>query len=417
MDSLRICGGNSLNGKFSVQGSKNAVLPILAASYLQDGRCVIENCPRIADVFTAAEILEGLGAKTSFEKNTMVVDTTGASGCEISDCVMGKMRSSVMFLGAILNRMGCAKISRPGGCDLGPRPVDIHVRSLEKLGVKILDEQGYLFCRAEKYLPSVLTLIFPSVGATENLMLYCAKQKGETLVVNAAREPEIVDLQNFLNRMGADIRGAGSDVIRIRGVEKLHGCTYTVMPDRIAAATYALACTSCGGDILIENAECGHMRIVLSVLEDMGAEVTQLDTGLRLQMKKRPRAPEVIKTLPYPGFPTDVQPVLTACLIGAEGTTVISETMFENRYKYTEELLRMGADITIDGRAAIVRGKKNLQGAAVRATDLRGGAALVLAGLHATGESVVQEVSYIDRGYESIEQVLASLGGDIRREL
>lgn len=414
MDSLRICGGRRLNGKFNVQGSKNAVLPILAAAYLQDGCCIIENCPRIADVFTAAEILEELGAKTSLKENTMIVDTTGASGCEISDRVMGKMRSSVMFLGAILNRMGCAKISRPGGCDLGPRPVDIHVRSLEKLGVRISAQQGYLYCKAEEYLPSVLTLIFPSVGATENVMLYCAKQKGETLIINAAREPEIVDLQNFLNQMGADIRGAGSDVIRIRGVEKLHGCTYAVMPDRIAAATYALSCTACGGDVLMENAESGHMRIVLSVLEDMGAEVLA-DEGLRIKMNHRPKAVEMIKTLPYPGFPTDVQPILTACLTCAEGTTVISETMFENRYKYAEELIRMGADVTIDGRSAVVRGRNKLQGAAVQATDLRGGAALVLAGLCADGESTVQHIGYIDRGYEAIEKVLASLGGNIQR--
>ncbi|MBE5039963.1 UDP-N-acetylglucosamine 1-carboxyvinyltransferase [Ructibacterium gallinarum] len=413
MRELTIYGGKPLAGQLRVQGSKNAVLPILAATLLTDEPCEIRNCPDLTDVHAALDILKSLGCRADYDGHTAVIHPSGAQGTAIPDDLMRRMRSSVMFLGAVLGRCRKACISYPGGCELGARPIDIHLRALRSLGVRLLEEGGYIHCCLEQFVPRTITFMFPSVGATENIMMLCAVSEGETILVNPAREPEIVDLQNFLNCMGADIVGAGTDCIRIRGVTRLHGCSYAVIPDRIAAATYACAAAACGGEILLTGVEPVHMRILLSVLRDMGAEITEEGEQIWMRMHRRPLAVSSVKTLPYPGFPTDDQAPLMAALLKAEGSSVISETIFENRFKHVGEFLRMGANIQIEGLNAIVRGVDRLHGAEVNAADLRGGAALVIAGLSAEGKTVVRQTCYIDRGYEDIAGAFQSLGGNI----
>lgn len=413
MQKIYICGGKPLEGLVRVQGSKNAVLPILAATLLTDEACIIQNCPNLTDVAMAFEILKSLGCDVSYDGGTAVVSASAACKAEVSDELMRSMRSSVMFLGALLGRCREACISYPGGCALGARPIDIHLSSMQRLGVDLNEDGECIRCSLKKFIPQKIILMFPSVGATENLMLLCAASKGETLLLNAAREPEIVDLQNFLNCMGADIAGAGTDMIRISGVKKLHGCTYSIIPDRIAAATYACGAAACGGEIVIENAEKQHLQIFLSVLKDMGAETEETGNRIIVRMRRRPKAVPAVKTLPYPGFPTDIQPLLMASLLKAEGTSVFSETIFENRFKHVGEFLRMGADIQVEGMNAIVRGR-DIHAAKVQAADLRGGAALVIAGLSAEGVTEVGNIEYINRGYENIAEAFKRLGGDIK---
>ena len=413
MRELIIYGGKPLAGQLRVQGSKNAVLPILAATLLTDEPCEIRNCPDLTDVHAALAILKSLGCHTQYDGHTAIIRPLGARGTDIPDELMRRMRSSVMFLGAVLGRCRKACISYPGGCELGARPIDIHLRALKSLGVRLLEEGGYIHCCLDEFVPRTITFMFPSVGATENIMMLCAVSKGETILVNPAREPEIVDLQNFLNCMGADIIGAGTDCIRIRGVPCLHGCSYAVIPDRIAAATYACAAVACGGEILLTGVEPVHMRIMLSVLRDMGAEISEGDEQLGIRMRRRPLAVSSVKTLPYPGFPTDAQAPLMAALLKADGSSVISETIFENRFKHVGEFLRMGANIQLEGLNAIVRGVDHLHGAVVNAADLRGGAALVIAGLSAEGKTEVRQTCHIDRGYEDVAGVFQSLGGNI----
>lgn len=412
MAKIYIDGGRPLNGRLKIQGSKNAVLPILAATLLTDEACVIENCPDLTDVRAAIEILKSLGSNVSYDGETAVISALSADGTEISDELMRLMRSSVIFLGALLGRCKNACIRYPGGCALGARPIDIHLNAMERLGVILQEEDGCIHCKLQKFCPQKITLMFPSVGATENLMLLCAISNGETVLLNAAREPEIVDLQNFLNSMGADIRGAGTDRIFIRGVKKLYGCTYAVIPDRIVAATYACGVVACGGEVLLEDAEPEHLQIFLSVLRDMGVEVTEEKRRIFVKVAKRVKAIPTIKTLPYPGFPTDIQPLLMAALLKADGTSVFSETIFENRFKHVAEFLRMGADIRVEGMNAVVKGKEIFP-AKLQASDLRGGAALVIAGLSATGKSEITNIDYINRGYEDIVGAFRNLGGKI----
>lgn len=413
MEKIYISGGKPLRGQLKVQGSKNAVLPILAATLLTDGTCIIKNCPDLTDVRAAFEILKSLGCEVSYNDGTAIINTGLASETKISDELMRTMRSSVMFLGALLGRHRRACINYPGGCALGARPIDIHLDNMKRLGVKLREDSGCISCRLDRFIPQKITLMFPSVGATENLMLLCAVSRGETILLNVAREPEIVDLQNFLNCMGADIKGAGTDVIRINGVKKLSGCTYTVIPDRIVAATFACGTVACGGEMVLEKTEPGHLQIFLSVLRDIGAKVEESENRLYISMEKRPKAVPSIKTLPYPGFPTDIQPILMAALLKADGTSVFSETIFENRFKHVGEFLRMGADIQVEGMNAIIRGR-NIHGAKVQAADLRGGAALVIAGLSTEGETLISNIDYIKRGYEDISKSFRSLGGDIQ---
>lgn len=413
MRRLSIYGGKPLKGQLRIQGSKNSVLPILAAALLTEDTCEIKNCPDLTDVRAAFEILRNLGCSVDYDGETALVHTAEADGTVIPNELMRKMRSSVMFLGAILGRFGHACISYPGGCELGARPIDIHLRALTRLGVEMREDGGYIRCLLREYMPQTITFMFPSVGATENVMLLCAVSPGETVLVNPAREPEIVDLQNFLNCMGADILGAGTDCIRIRGVKRLHGCSYMVIPDRIAAATYACAAAACGGEILLTQAEPMHLRMFLSVLRDMGTEVKTENETIWIAADGRPEAVPLVKTLPYPGFPTDIQPLLMAAMLKAKGSTVFNETIFENRFKHVGEFLRMGADVRIEGMNAIVHGVRRLHGAEVQAADLRGGAGLVIAGLSAEGKTLLTGAEHICRGYVKIDEAFRQLGARV----
>ena len=415
MCELIINGGNRLCGEVKIQGSKNASLPILAATLLTDERCVIHNCPNISDTKTAFEILNDLGADVISLRDYVIVRAKKLCNDKIPQDLMGRMRSSVMFLGAILARCGTAVICNPGGCNLGERPIDIHLRSLRRLGVRVCETNGWIFCSLGEKTAGEVTLLYPSVGATENIMLLCAGLDTSVRINNAAREPEIVDLQNFLNLMGADIRGAGTETITIYPSQGLHGCEYRVMPDRIVAATYACATAACGGEVSLVGAESGHMRIVNAALCAAGCEIKNNGSGILVCADSRPKAIEMIKTLPYPGFPTDVQPLLGAVLMTADGDSELCEAIFKKRFEYYSQLELMGADAEIKGNTLVIHGRERLFGAEVSAADLRGGAALIIAALAASGTTVVNNVHYIDRGYESIERDLKLIGADIMR--
>ncbi len=413
MRRITIGGGRPLRGEITVQGSKNSVLPILAATLLTEEPCEIRNCPDLTDVRAALEILESLGCRVAYDGETARIDPGSADGTVIPDDLMRRMRSSVMFLGAILGRNRVARIGYPGGCELGARPIDIHLRAISRLGGSLQEHGGFIQCRMDRYLPQTITLMFPSVGATENIMMLCTLLAGETVVVNPAREPEIVDLQNFLNSMGADIMGAGSDCIRIRGVKRLHGSSYGVIPDRIVAATYACSIVSSGGEILLNQVEPGHMRLFLAMLQDIGVQVKEEENRLWLKFRGRPNSISLVKTLPYPGFPTDMQPLLMGALLKSRGSTVFNETIFENRFRHAGEFLRMGGDVQVEGVSAIVHGVGRLHGADVCASDLRGGAGLVIAALGAEGRTRIEGVEHMERGYLSLAECFQKLGGDV----
>ncbi|MBQ2822965.1 MAG: UDP-N-acetylglucosamine 1-carboxyvinyltransferase [Oscillospiraceae bacterium] len=417
MQKLIINGGRRLNGEITVQGAKNAVLPVMAAAILCDGRVTLRNCPRITDTYCALRILKSLGCGGRFtDKNTVVIDSGGLASSEISDELMREMRSSVFFMGALTGRTGQCRISLPGGCDIGQRPVDIHIAALKKMGVTVTEDHGSLNCFCDGRLKGAeIALSFPSVGATENVILAAVTAKGTTELTNAAREPEIADLAEFLNRCGADIKGAGTSSITIHGREKLHGCEYEIMPDRICTATY-LACTAAaGGEILVKGCVPEHIRPVSSVFEQMGCSVYTCADRIYLSSQKPLKAADIVRTMVYPGFPTDCQAFVMAALCKAEGTSVFVENIFENRYHHAAELKRMGADIRVEGKVAVVRGVKRLYGAKTAASDLRGGAGLVTAALSAEGTSEISNIHFIDRGYEDIETVLTSVGADIKR--
>lgn len=416
MSQLLIRGGRPLSGEVSIQGAKNSVLPILAATILARGQVVLRGCPALRDVDASVRILRSLGCKACWEGEVLTVDTTGMDRCEISDTLMREMRSSAIFLGAILARCGQADISAPGGCELGPRPIDLHLAGLRDLGATIREEGGFLHCTAARLTGRELVLSLPSVGATENLMLAACGAEGTTMISNAAREPEIVDLQAFLNACGADVSGAGSSTITVRGGGALHGCEYHCIPDRIVAATYLCAAASAGGDVCLKGVRERHLATVIAALRQSGCEVRSDSGGVSCVCKWRLKAVRPVRTAPYPGFPTDAQAVLMAALLKSKGATVFEENIFENRYRHVDELIRMGADIRVSGRVAVVTGVDALSGASVRCTDLRGGAALCVAALAAEGESRIFEIGHIDRGYESIERDLQALGADIRRE-
>lgn len=415
MSELIINGGRNLNGTIKVQGSKNSALPIMAATLLTEGECVLENCPDISDVWAAAEILTELGARVCRRDDGLWICAADIKGSIIDESLMKKMRSSVMFMGAILARQGESVICYPGGCKIGKRPIDIHINSLRALGAEVDDIEGCIRCRLSKPCSGDVTLLYPSVGATENIMLMCAMSGKTVRIYNSAKEPEIVDLQNFLNLMGAKISGAGSDVIKIMPAKKLCGCRYKIMPDRIVAATYACGVAVCGGRVIIKGAEPEHLRIVLECLRMCGCLISCDDNHIEVVSEGRLNAIRGVKTLPYPGFPTDVQPLLCAALSRAKGTSAIDEIIFENRFEYIKQLKKMGADIAVENCRAEICGVERLRGAEVSAGDLRGGAALVLAGLSAQGVTTVSGVEYIDRGYEKIEENFRRLGGDIYR--
>ncbi len=419
MAEIVINGGNKLNGKVLLQGAKNSVLPVLAGAVLCDGECVIHNCPNLSDVQTSIKILRGLGAKVSFSQNTITVNCSGINGCEmefyeIPEPLMREMRSSVVFLGGIIGRMKKAIISSPGGCELGPRPIDLHLSSLKKMGVSIVEEHGFLNCVAENgIIGEEIHLAFPSVGATENIILAAATAKGLTVIHNAAREPEISDLADFLNSAGARIYGSGSDTIYIHGVDKLHGTTHTIIPDRIVAATYMSAATITGGEVEISHIMPSHMVMILHTFRESGCEILVKGKSLKIKAPKKLLRVPTTRSLVYPGFPTDAGPLLISMLTKAEGTSVYVENIFENRFRYINELNRLGAKIKTEGKVAVIEGVNSLSGAGVVCPDLRGGAALIVAALAANGKSEIDNISHVNRGYENIVGVLQGLGADI----
>ena len=415
MSQLFIRGGGRLRGEVTVQGAKNSVLPILAATLLTGDTVELRGCPRLRDVDASVRILESLGCEAHWEGVCLSVDTAGLKGCEISDRLMREMRSSAIFLGAILARQGQAELSYPGGCELGPRPIDLHLSGLRDLGAEIDDAGGTLHCRASRLQGREIVLSLPSVGATENLMLAACGASGVTTIANAAREPEIVDLQNFLVSCGARVSGAGTSTVAVEGGQKLHGCTYTVMPDRIVTATYLCAAAAAGGEIFLRNAREEHLSTVTAILREAGCAVSADAAGISCSAGERLQAVRPVRTAPYPGFPTDAQAILMAALLRSRGATLFEENIFENRYRHVDELTRMGAHIRVSGRAAVVTGVEALHGAPVRCTDLRGGAALCVAALAAEGETRISEICHIDRGYEDIARDLRALGGDAVR--
>lgn len=415
MSFFEITGRRRLSGSLAVHGAKNSVLPILAACILSPGECVIRNCPDLSDVSATLDILRGLGCKVRREEGTVTVDASGVDRGVIPERLMREMRSSVIFLGAILARLGEARLSYPGGCELGPRPIDLHLDALRKLGADIREEDGVLYCRVPNGLRGCeLQLPFPSVGATENAMLAACGASGTTTIRGAAREPEIEDLQTFLNALGAQVQGAGGSVITVQGAMRLQAAQHTVMSDRIVAATYLSAVGAAGGEVELLGVRPAHLSTVLDVLEEAGCRLQRGQDKIFLRSDGRLRGVRPIRTAPYPGFPTDAQAVVMAALAGGQGETVFEENIFQSRYRHVSELARMGADIRLTGRNAIVRGA-DLYAAQVCSTDLRGGAALVVAALAAEGKSRVGDLQHIDRGYERLEQALSRLGAQIHR--
>ncbi len=415
MDVFEVNGTNRLNGSVKLHGAKNSALPILSAAILVNGVSVIHNCPNLSDVRETIGILECLGCAVTFDNNTAVIDSTSITGSKIDECAMRQMRSSILFLGSLLARNKEASIYLPGGCDIGSRPIDLHIKALKNLGADITENGSSIVCKTTGMRGTKIILPFPSVGATENIIISMAISKGKTTIVNPAREPEICDLASFLNKCGARIYGAGESVIEIEGVAELHSCEHTIIPDRILASTYMSACAITGGDIVIEDVRPTALTPVFPVFNEMGCKLYLRDNYLKVSAPKRLRRVRMIRTMPFPGFPTDSQSPVAAALSVARGTSVIKENIFENRFRFISELNRFGSDIDINDKLAIINGVRSLKGANVYATDLRGGAALVVAALNAEGTSVINNIEYIDRGYEALEDNLTLLGADIKR--
>ena len=415
MEKLFIQGGRRLSGTVKISGAKNAVLPVIAASLLASTPSVIEEIPDLDDVTTITEVLQYLGLNTRREPGRLFIDSTGIKSCEASYELVRKMRASFLVMGPLLSRFQEARISQPGGCAIGTRPIDLHLKGFEALGAEIIQGHGFIEARAPKGLQGAkVYLDFPSVGATENIMMAASLANGRTIIENAAQEPEIVDLANYLNAMGANVRGAGTNAIRIEGVKNLTGTTYAVIPDRIEAGTYMVAAAITGGDVLLKNVLYEHLKPLVAKLKEAGVAIEQDVDQMRVTASGGLRAVD-IKTLPYPGFPTDMQAQFMALMSVADGSSVVSETVFENRFMHVDELKRMGATIRVDGRIAMLDGVKRLTGCPVTATDLRAGAALVLAGLAAEGQTEIGSVYHIDRGYDRIVDKLQGLGADISR--
>ena len=416
MQKYVIQGGKPLYGEIEISGAKNAAVAILPAALLVEGVCRIENIPQISDVTLILRILEELGADVRFvNKNTVQIDSTHIKSHCVPDELSRKMRASYYLLGALLGRFGKAVVSMPGGCDLGSRPIDLHIKSFQALGADVDVVSGYVHASAPEdgLHGSTIYMDQASVGATMNTILAAACSTGRTVIENAAKEPHIVDLANFLNSMGADIRGAGTDVIRIRGVKELHGGIYSIIPDQIEAGTYMAAVTAAGGDVLIKNVIPKHLDCITAKLVEMGARVEEIGDAVRIR-RSGPLKKVNIKTMPYPGFPTDMQPQISACLCLAEGTSVVNEGIWENRYRYVGEFRRMGAQIQVDGKIAVIEGVRRLMGAHLRACDLRAGAAMVIAGLAARGETQISRIFYIERGYDNLVEKLQGVGADIQ---
>lgn len=416
MSVWHIAGGNRLSGSVTVQGAKNAVLPIMAASVLAPGETELLNVPTLRDVNTTIRILRGLGCSVEREGDAVYIDSRPMSRSEIPHSLMRELRSSVIFLGALLARCGHARLSMPGGCELGPRPIDLHLMALRALGAEIDERGGDLICSAPSGLHGAgIALPMPSVGATENAMLAACAAEGETVIMNAAREPEITELQTFLQTLGADVTGAGSATVRVRG-KKLEPFRvgHRIMQDRIVSSTLLCACAAAGGDVELRAVEPRHFSTVLHSLSECGCDIMSNSSSVRLRSGGNLKAPMPVITGPYPGFPTDAQPLMLAACLKARGTSVFVENVFQNRFRFTEELQRLGARIHTEGRVAVVTGVEALHGAPTVATDLRGGAALMIAALSAEGETDILDSGHVERGYESFDERLAALGADIR---
>ena len=412
MSSYVIEGGKKLEGEVKISGSKNSSLPIIAATILNGGISKLYNVPKIHDTQMMFEILKELGCEVKKSSNKVVIDSSKLKKHEISENLMREMRSSVILAGALIGKVHKAVFSYPGGCDIGTRPIDLHLKGFEKLGIKINENYGNISCTCDRIESAKIDLDFPSVGATENIILASCLAEGTTIISNAAMEPEIIDLQNFLNKMGTKISGAGTNVIEIKGVKKLKDVSYNIMPDRIEAGTYLCAGAITGGNIKIIDIVPEHIIPAITKLEEAGCTIDIGEDSVELKAPKRLK-PIDIKTMPYPGFPTDMQSVFTTITTTAKGTSIIVENIFENRYKFIQELVRMGAKTTIEGRTAVVKGVRKLHGANVKATDLRGGAAIVIGGLAAKGKTTVDEIKYILRGYEDFDKKLRNLGAKI----
>lgn len=415
MSKLIIQGGKKLEGEVQISGSKNAALPIIAGTVLIKGKTTLYNVPNIQDVQTMFEIIKDIGGKFTKKNNKIIIDTSKIHTYEIPENLMRKMRSSVILAGAIIGKYKKANFSYPGGCEIGSRPIDLHLKGFEKLGINIKEEYGEIICEADKIIGTQIHLDFPSVGATENIILASCLAEGVTVLTNAAKEPEIEDLVKFLNKAGAKIKGAGTDRVEIIGVKKLTEVSYNIMPDRIEAGTYLVAGAITGGNIKVTNLNSNHIEPILNKLEEAGCILKIEKNTVEINAPKRIKAVD-IKTMPYPGFPTDMQSIFGALLTTAKGTSIITENIFESRYKYVQELNRMGAKINVEGRTAVIKGTRRIQGASVIASDLRGGAALVLEALAAKGVTQVDNVHYILRGYENIVDKLKNLGAKIYLE-
>lgn len=415
MEKFVINGGRPLHGEVRISGAKNAAVAILPAVLLSDGPCVIENLPDISDVSTILKTMQSLGAQIRMiNKSTVEIDPRHVNSFVVSKKMAEGMRASSYFLGALLGRMLRARVAPPGGCDFGVRPIDQHIKGFEALGAKMTIENGMVDAKAMSLTGCLIYLDVVSVGATINIMLAAAKADGLTIIENAAREPHIVDLANFLNSMGANIMGAGTGVIKIRGVKHLSGADYSIIPDQIEAGTYMAAAVATRGDILVTNVTPKHLESIIAKLRETGAEITEFDESVRVKMMRRPRKCNV-KTMPHPGFPTDMQPQIAAVLSIADGTSIITEGVWDSRFRYVEQLTFMGADIQVDGKMAVITGVEKLKPSPVRAVDLRAGAAMIIAGLSAEGTTEIEEIDHIDRGYENVVEKFSALGADIKR--
>ncbi len=415
MSKYIIRGQQKLVGEVPIIGAKNSVLPILAATVINGAENVILNTPRLRDVDIMVKILKKIGCKVERKEGKILINSSKLDNIKIPEELVREMRSSIVLLGAMLSRTGEVTIGYPGGCQIGPRPIDLHLKALKQMGVKIKEDHGFLHCSAETIKGCDIQLDYPSVGATENIMLAAVKAKGTTTIRNAAREPEIVDLENFLNAIGGKVCGAGTSVIRIDGVDGFNSVEHRVIPDRIETGTYMIAAAITGGEVLLKDIEIEHVQPIIAKLREMGCEISLYKDSLNVKGPKKIKAIESVQTLPYPGFPTDMQAQMMSLLSIANGTSVITETVFENRFMHAEELVRMGANIKTVGKVAIIKGVEDLTGAKVSAKDLRGGAALILAGLAANGETEVENILHIERGYDCIEDKLRHIGAKIEK--
>jgi UDP-N-acetylglucosamine 1-carboxyvinyltransferase len=415
LENFVINGGHELFGEVNISGAKNAAVAILPAALLCDDVVRIENVPNISDVSLIIQILDRLGAGIKMiNNNTIEIDSRSVVSRAVPYELTSHFRASYYLIGVMLGRFKKAEVAMPGGCDFGVRPIDLHVKGFELLGARVDTINGMVCANADKLVGNSIYMDQVSVGATINVMLAAVLSRGRTIIENAAKEPHIVDLANFLNSMGADVRGAGTDVIKISGVEKLHGCSYSIIPDQIEAGTYMVAATACGGDVLIKNVIPKHLESISAKLEEAGAEITEYDDAVRVtRFKELSRCN--VKTMPHPGFPTDMQPQMAVLLSIAKGTSILSEGVWDNRFQYVGQLLRMGADIQVDGKIAVIEGVDELTGVTVKATDLRAGAAMIIAGLVGRGETIVEDIQYVDRGYEDVVEKFSQLGADIKR--